>query len=148
MAGQPRRRRKDDTAIDSIFIHELRCEAHVGVYAWEQLRAQPLELSVEIETVTREAGRSDRLRDTIDYGAVVERIQRELAGRRFKLLEALADHLAGILVHELHAPAVRISVAKINHLRNVRRMGVVIHRTRETALPPGTPQALADAVAG
>ena len=67
-------------------------------------------------------------------GLVVERFTAELAGHRFGLLEALAEHLAGIVTGELGAPWVRISVAKLGHIRNVRKVGVTIERSR-----PGKP---------
>ena len=64
------------------------------------------------------------------YGQVVERFAAELAARRFGLLEALAEHLAGIVIGEFKAPWVRLSVAKLGHIRNVRKVGVTIERPR------------------
>jgi dihydroneopterin aldolase len=117
--------------MDTIFIREFRVDAWVGIYDWEKLRPQTLELEVEIGIPGTAAGRTDDIRDTLHYGRVVERFSAELAARRFGLLEALAEHLAGIVVGELGAPWVRLSVAKLGHIRNVRKVGVTIERTRE-----------------
>jgi dihydroneopterin aldolase len=119
--------------MDTIFIREFRVDAWVGIYDWEKLRPQTLELEVEIGIPDKGAGKSDDIHDTVHYGQVVERFAAELAERRFGLLEALAEHLAGIVVGELGAPWVRLSVAKLGHIRNVRKVGVTIERARKGA---------------
>ena len=60
-----------------------------------------------------------------------ERIVAELAERRFKLLEALAEHLCALITGEFRAPWVRLSVAKLGHVRNVRKLGVTLERRRD-----------------
>lgn len=113
--------------MDTIFIRDLRIDARVGIYDWEQLRPQTLELDVEV-AIGRTAGQSDAIGDTVDYGRVIERFTEELRERRFGLLEALAEHLAAIVIGEMKAPWVRLSIAKVGHVRNARRVGVVIER--------------------
>lgn len=119
--------------MDTIFIREYRVEAWVGIYEWETQRAQTLELDIEIGIPGPKAGSSDDIHDTVHYGQVVERIASELERKRFNLLEALAEHLCAIITGELRAPWVRLSVAKLGHIRNVRKVGVTIERTRESA---------------
>lgn len=116
--------------MDTIFIREFKVDAWVGIYDWEKLRPQTLELEVEIGIPGDAAGKSDDIHDTVHYGRVVERFTAELAEKRFGLLEALAEHLAGIVTGEFKAPWVRISVAKLGHIRNVRKVGVTIERGR------------------
>ena len=116
--------------MDTIFIREFRVDAWVGIYEWEKLRPQTLELEVEIGIPDKGAGKSDDIHDTVHYGQVVERFSAELEDRHFGLLEALAEHLAAIVVGELGAPWVRLSVAKLGHIRNVRKVGVTIERSR------------------
>ena len=116
--------------MDTIFIREFKADAWVGIYDWEKLRPQTLELEIEIGIPGDAAGKSDDIHDTVHYGQVVERFTAELAERRFGLLEALAEHLAGIVTGELGAPWVRLSVAKLGHIRNVRKVGVTIERSR------------------
>lgn len=113
--------------MDFIFIRDLRVDAWVGIYDWEQLRPQTLELDAEIG-IGRAAGQSDAIGDTVDYGKVIERFTDELRDRRFGLLEALAEHLATIVTKELGAPWVKLTVAKVGHVRSARRVGVVIER--------------------
>lgn len=119
--------------MDTIFIREFRVDAWVGIYDWEKLRPQTLELEVEIAIPNADAGTTDDIHDTVHYGQVVERFVAELANHRFGLLEALAEHLAGIVTDEFKAPWVRLSVAKLGHIRNVRKVGVTIERPRAAA---------------
>ena len=116
--------------MDTIFIREFRVDAWVGIYEWEKQRAQTLEMDIEIGIPGSGAGHSDNIHDTVHYGEVVERIVAELAERRFKLLEALAEHVCAIVTGHFKAPWVRLSVAKLGHIRNVRKVGVVLERRR------------------
>ncbi|HEX4763530.1 MAG TPA: dihydroneopterin aldolase [Usitatibacter sp.] len=117
--------------MDTIFIREFRVEAWVGIYEWEKQRPQTLEMEIDIGIPGNEVGRTDNIHDTVNYGEVVARVQAELAGRKFKLLEALAEHVCGIVTGEFKAPWVRLSVAKLGHIRNVRKVGVTLERRRD-----------------
>jgi dihydroneopterin aldolase len=119
--------------MDIIYIREFRADAWIGVYEWEQQRPQTLEFDIDIGLDTHQAGRSDSIRDTIDYGKVVERIRHDLAEAKFKLLEALAEHITQVLFQDFNAQWVKVSVAKIGHLRGVRKVGVTIARSRQDA---------------
>ncbi len=117
--------------MDTIFIREFRVDAWVGIYEWEKQRAQTLEMEVDIGIPGNAVGRTDNIHDTVNYGEVIERIAAELRERRFRLLEALAEFVCDLLTEEYRAPWVRVSVAKLGHVRNVRKVGVVLERRRE-----------------
>ena len=117
--------------MDTIFIREFRVDAWVGIYEWEKQRAQTLEMEIEIGIPGNEVGRTDNIHDTVHYGEVVERIAKDLAERKFKLLEALAEHVCGVITTDFKAPWVRLSVAKLGHVRNVRKVGVTLERRRD-----------------
>ncbi len=119
--------------MDIIFIRELRADAWIGIYEWEKLSPQTLDFNLEIGLDTHQAGESDNIRDTVDYGKVVERIRSDLKDQHFKLLEALAEHVSQVVLHDFKAQWVKISVAKINHMRGVKMVGVTITRSREGA---------------
>lgn len=123
--------------MDIIFIRELRAEAWIGIYEWEKLSPQTLDFNLEIGLDTHVAGESDNIRDTVDYGKVVERIRSDLKDQHFKLLEALAEHVSQVVLHDFKAQWVKISVAKINHMRGVKMVGVTIARRREDAATQG-----------
>ena len=121
--------------MDIIFIRELRADAWIGIYEWEKLRPQTLDFNLEIGLDTHRAGESDNIRDTVDYGKVVERIRADLKDQHFKLLEALAEHVSQVILHDFKAQWVKVSVAKIAHMRGVKFLGVSISRSRDVAEP-------------
>ena len=86
-------------------------------------------------TASDSAGRkspSDKLGDTIDYAAVVSRIEASLAENQFNLLETLAEHIAQLVMREFKSPWVKVSVTKLAALKNVKRLGITIERGSKT----------------
>jgi 7,8-dihydroneopterin aldolase/epimerase/oxygenase len=138
--------------MDIIFIRECRADAWIGIYEWEQQRPQTLEFDIDIGLDTHRAGESDSIRDTIDYGKVVERIRADLKDGKFKLLEALAEHVTQVLFHDFQAQWVKVSVAKIGHMRGVKKVGVTIARSKHdpsvTAQVRNDPPGFADSFIG
>ena len=113
--------------MDTIFISELRVETLVGIYDWERRIPQKIQLDLEIGLPARKSS-SLQLGDTVDYAAVVSRIEATLAEGHIDLLENLAERLADLVMKEFKSPWVKVSVAKLAPLANVRRLGVTIER--------------------
>jgi 7,8-dihydroneopterin aldolase/epimerase/oxygenase len=114
--------------MNTIFIHQLRVETQIGVYAWEQHKSQPLVIDLELELPSAKAFASDDFGDALDYAAIVKRVQSFAADHPYRLLERFAEALAELLVSEFGAPWVRVSVAKLAPLAGVARIGVAIER--------------------
>src|SRR5208283_5424908 len=114
--------------MNTIFIHELRVDTRIGVYAWEQHLTQPLLIDLELELPSTKAFASDDFADALDYAAVVKRIQIFAADHPHKLLERFADALAELLRSEFGVPWVRVRVTKLAPVAGVKRVGVVIER--------------------
>jgi dihydroneopterin aldolase len=119
----PTRRR-----MDIIFIDDLRLSTLIGIYPREKAAPQIIEMSLRIGTTTAGAGASDDIGDTINYAAVVDRLRSELSARHFNLLETLAEYVASLVLDDFGATWVRVSIAKLGVMRDVRRVGVVIER--------------------
>lgn len=116
--------------MDIIFLRELRVETLIGVYEWEKRVPQALQLDLEIALPDSRACQSDNIDDALDYSKVVARIQELLAGRHFSLLEALAEHIAQIVLADFKAPWVKVSVAKLSAIRQCKQVGISIERGR------------------
>jgi 7,8-dihydroneopterin aldolase/epimerase/oxygenase len=117
--------------MDIIFINELRLAIKVGIYAWEKAAPQTVQFDLEIglpNATNARAAASNSIDDTIDYAKVVARIESLTADTHFPLVEKLAEDIAGVITGEFKAPWVRVSVAKLGALKNVKRLGVVIER--------------------
>lgn len=114
--------------MDIIFIESLRVETQIGIYPREKASRQIVDIDLLIGTSTASAGASDNIRDTIDYAVVVERLRADLAANHFNLLEALAEHVATLLLEEFGAKWVKVRIAKLGMMRGVSRVGITIER--------------------
>jgi dihydroneopterin aldolase len=118
--------------MNTIFIHQLRVETRIGVYAWEQHLSQPLLIDLELELPSAKAFASDDLSDALDYAAIVKRVQSFAADHPHRLLERFTEALADVLRGEFGAPWARVSVAKLAPIAGVARIGVAIERGKRS----------------
>src|SRR5215475_3341702 len=116
--------------MNTIFVHDLRLETRIGVYAWEEHLRQTVRVDLEIGVPSDAAFRSDDFRDALDYAAVVKRLQAFAADHPHKLLERYAQAIADLLMNEFGAPWVKVRVAKLAAIPGVKELGVVIERGR------------------
>lgn len=116
--------------MDTLFLREVKIDVVIGLYEWERVTPQTVQLDIDIRLPTRLACTSDDVADTIDYGQLVKRLEHALGATRFTLVEALAQFTADIILNEFGAPWTRVSVTKLGLLSNVKRLGVTIERTR------------------
>jgi dihydroneopterin aldolase len=116
--------------MDIIFLRELKIETLIGVYEWEKRIPQTLQFDLEIALPSSRACQTDDINDALNYADVVRCIQNELASRHFNLLEALAEHIAQILLNEFNAPWVKVRVAKLNAIRGSKMVGISIERAK------------------
>ena len=117
---------------DRIEVHGIRVVTRHGVLPEEKYRPQPFEIDLVIEADLGDAGLSDDLADTVDYGEVVGRVSEVATSRSFGLLEALAEAVAGEVLSDERAEAVTVRVRKLRVplASDVHSVEVVIRRTR------------------
>ena len=80
--------------MDRILIEGMSFFGHHGVYPAERETGTHFTVDVALELDVSEAGRSDRLEDTLDYRAAHELVREVLEGDPRQLLEALAQRSA------------------------------------------------------
>ena len=114
--------------MDTIFISELKIETLIGIYEWEKKVPQTIQLDLEIGLTGEHAAKSGKIGDTIDYSRVVGRIEQLFKEQHFLLLEKAGEAIADMVVREFKSPWVKVSLAKLAPLRNVRKLGIVIER--------------------
>ncbi len=99
---------------DRIELGGLRVVALVGVLREERVRAQPLEVDLALEVDLGPAGASDALDDTVDYGAVCDRVVAVITAEQPQLLERLAQRVATeVLGLDERIEAVELAVRKL-----------------------------------
>ena len=102
---------------------------HHGVGEEERERGQLFVYDIELEVGER--GASDRIETAVDYREVAAAL-REIAGRRFRLLEALATAIADDLFERFPVERVQVRVRK----PEVRPSGVDLEFAAVTAVRP------------
>ena len=84
--------------LDKIRIEGLEVFANHGVYAEENKLGQKFVVSATLYADLRRAGESDDLDASVDYGAAAHAIDEYLREHTFKLIEAAAEGVAGMLL--------------------------------------------------
>jgi 7,8-dihydroneopterin aldolase/epimerase/oxygenase len=98
---------------DRIELRGLRLLGTHGALPEEQLRAQPFEVDIDIVADLTDAGRTDALHDTVDYGALAHAVERVVTRERFHLLERLAERIAEEIRSDPRVQGVTVTVRKL-----------------------------------
>ena len=111
---------------DSIVIKSLRVEVRVGVPEEERAQPQSLEIDLRLEGDFR--GLDDDIARTTDYAAVCVRVRDKCRAGEFRLIETLAEILAGEILGGFNrVTAVEIEVRKFI-LPETQYVGVSLRR--------------------
>ncbi len=99
-------------AEDSISLVGLRIPAYHGVLEEEQAKGQTFLVDVKVWMDLSEAGTSDDLSATLDYGVLAEAIHRRVSGERWNLIERVADRVSGLVLEDHRVSRVEVTVHK------------------------------------
>src|SRR4026209_814667 len=81
-------------ATDKILISRIDCLAVIGVTAEERALKQRLSIDVEFLIDCRKPGKSDSLKDAIDYAQVAAAVAQVCGKRPYHLIETVAELIA------------------------------------------------------
>jgi dihydroneopterin aldolase len=126
-----RRRTRENCRVDRIALQGMAFSGRHGVGAAERERAQRFKVDVELDADLSEAGRTDRLADTIDYRQVRAIAKDAIEGESVKLIETLATRIAeGVLaLPKVRAVTVRVAKRPAS-MSPIEAAAVHISRTR------------------
>ncbi len=91
---------KGAVTVDRIEIENLEVFAHHGVLQEENSLGQKFLISAKFYLQTKTAGLKDDISQSLDYSAVCYFIKKKLEERNYRLIEAVAEHLAQDLLLE------------------------------------------------
>jgi 7,8-dihydroneopterin aldolase/epimerase/oxygenase len=137
-AGERLSGAQDRQPLDLVFIEGFCGRTVIGIHDNELHQPQPLTIDVCAGVPRVPACDTDCIADTIDYGALRERLARLLREHRVRLLEALAEQVARIAIDEFHAHWVRVRIAKPRKFEDTEAVGVMIERRRAERPPAAT----------
>jgi FolB domain-containing protein len=119
-----------EKVMDRILIRDLLVRCIIGVRDEERRDKQDVLINLEIGVDLRKAGASDRLEDSLDYRGLNKDIVKMAETSQFKLVEALAEAVAGICLQYPSVVEAKVRVEKPGALRFARTVGVEITRVR------------------
>jgi len=94
------------TAMDIIFITDLRADAIIGIYEKER-----------------------NIKQTLNYKLLSKRVEAYIQQSEFQLIETLAERLAQLILNEFQVPWLKLTLHKVGALSNSGDVGVRIVRT-------------------
>jgi dihydroneopterin aldolase len=139
-ADVPQRNDTRHPALDVVYIEGFVGHTVIGIDTSELHLPQPVRLDLSIGVPAIRACQSDCIEDTINYAAVREALLALLATHNVRLLEALAERIAQLLISEFGAHWVRVKLCKPAKFDDVTAVGVVIERRRSDSGASGAPE--------
>jgi 7,8-dihydroneopterin aldolase/epimerase/oxygenase len=115
--------------MDIVYIHDLKIDTVIGIYDWERTIKQTVRLDIEMAHDISIAGDSDRIDDTLNYKDVAKRVIHTVESSQFELIEALAEHVAALILREFSVPWLKLTVGKPGAVTGSREVGVIIERS-------------------
>jgi 7,8-dihydroneopterin aldolase/epimerase/oxygenase len=118
--------------MDRVLLEGMSFQGRHGVRAAEREQSQEFRVDVEVECDVTEAGRTDRIEDTVDYTRVRAIAKDVIEGDPQKLLESLAARIAERVLQLPNVGAVAVRIAKRPaSMLPLDAAAVRISRTRE-----------------
>lgn len=132
LRGVPRWPAEDSRSKDARygyrFYHRSKATSVIGCYDWERDIRQTLVIDLALQADFGRAAATDALEDALDYAAISQRVIAVCDASRFQLLEALAEHLATVLLAEHAISRLRMTITKPGAVSEAEGVGVVIER--------------------
>ncbi|OMH81563.1 Folic acid synthesis protein fol1 [Zancudomyces culisetae] len=82
--------------MDTIEIHNLEVRTILGRDSWDRTKKQPVLITVKVQASVAEAGRYDRVTDSVHYGKLCKAIEKFAESQAHKCMEELAENVADI----------------------------------------------------
>jgi 7,8-dihydroneopterin aldolase/epimerase/oxygenase len=118
---------------DAIFVNGLVLHAFHGVMPHEAKVGQPFKLDLVLDIDLGEASRTDTLRHTVSYEALVKTASEAFCARRYRLVEAAAGAVAdAVLARYPQVRGLRVTVRKPHApiAATFDDVGVIVERAR------------------
>lgn len=99
--------------MDKIYINDLKIFAYHGVFTHENQNGQNFYVNAVLDVDTEQAGITDELTYSVDYGSVCELIKKIMTEHVYQLIETVAQAVAtGILCNYKLVKSVEIEIKK------------------------------------
>ncbi len=120
-----------DCARRTVFVRGLTILARIGVYAHEELAAQPLLLDVELVLDPSLTPARDQMSEALDYDWIAAEARRLGGAAHLKLVETFAGQLAVAMFADARVVEVRIRLEKPHAIPDAAAAGIEVLFRRE-----------------
>ncbi|NOS89148.1 MAG: dihydroneopterin aldolase [Methylococcaceae bacterium] len=116
--------------MDIIFLGGLKIDTIIGIYDWERVNKQTIELDIAMAFDIQQAAQTDDIQYALDYKTVSERIIQFVENSQYLLVEKLVSEIADLIRHEFNVPWVKITLNKQGAVPAANTVGITIERGR------------------
>ena len=97
---------------DKLIIKDLVAECRIGVLDAEQATPQPIWVDLELAVDAADAASTDDVARAVDYACVVTTVRDQMQRKPYRLLETLAEDVAGVTLRTFGVHEVRVTAKK------------------------------------
>lgn len=115
-----------------IILEGLTLECIIGLYDWERIHKQRVDIDITLEADTQ-GGLTDDIRDTVDYKSLAKEIRAMVEPSQFMLIEKMAEEIAAICIKRNGVSSATVRVSKPGAVRGSRNVGVEVTRPERGA---------------
>ena len=97
---------------DTLRLSGIAVECRVGVHDWEQAQPQTIWIDLKIAIDAAAVAAQDDLQAAVDYAGLVAAVKQRAQRMSYRLLETLAEEIAGCVLTQFRVPQVWVRVKK------------------------------------
>ena len=112
-----------------IFVHDLACEAKIGIYPHEKTRASIVH--IDLDAFMEDTPHNDHIEKTVCYDQLADIALKIAGARRVNLAETLAEQIADACLAETNISRIRVRVRKQHTRKDAGNVGVEITRDQK-----------------
>ncbi|GAB4419796.1 MAG: dihydroneopterin aldolase [Anaerolineales bacterium] len=116
---------------DKIIITNLRAYGIIGIYPHERETPQTILINATVFADTRPAAQSDDITLCVNYADLAQKLKHHAESARRFTVEALANDLAEICLHEKGVEKAVVRVEKPEALAEAESVGVEVERRKQ-----------------
>ncbi len=116
--------------MDTLRLKGLELSTVIGTLPGERVRKQNVVFDLALDFDSSKAGKSDDLADTFDYSALERKIVSAVESSSFRLIEALAEHVAGLCLEVPQIRSVEVTLSKPEAEIRSSAVEITVRRSR------------------
>ncbi len=117
-----------NSAMDIVYIKDLRIQAGIGIYDWEKAIKQQVRIDLEMAWDNSVPAASDSIDDALNYKLTAQKVIELVESQHHDLVERLAEDIAAMLMNDMKVPWLRLTVGKPGAVKQSKEVGVCIER--------------------